>query len=47
MDYVLAYDDKVRIETDENVQPRLGWLKIVRIPEVRRTLVDYFEESYE
>ena len=47
MDYVLAYDDKVRIESDENVQPRLGWLKIVRIPEVRRTLVEYFEERYE
>jgi (p)ppGpp synthase/HD superfamily hydrolase len=45
MDYVPGYDDRVRIETDPEVMPELGWLVIARMPEVRKELVKYFEEQ--
>lgn len=45
MDYVPGYDDRVRIETDPEVMPELGWLVVARMPEVRKELVRYFEEQ--
>lgn len=45
-DTILKYDDVVRFQTDQNKEPELTWLSIVKSQKAKDALVQYFSKKF-